>query len=234
MHDPLVVAFEIPAPIPRHVRYRDPRDGTRWSIERRRRTNAENLGEPIYRWWRPEGWRVVAAGRALGLCRFVTVWHVEPGGRDMGEVCKHWVDGKHKTAWKWHVWHWHLQIVPLQLLHRRLFERCHLCGRGFPARYGPISHQWDSPKPTHFWTIDSHAYHHECSALVMTRQTIEQDEALIKELISAVRVASDESEPEVIDRLCGHTGSLPFHIRYRLQGLMGFERDDNYKLVRRD
>lgn len=52
MHDPLVVAHEIPSPIPHRVRWKDKSSyARRWGFVRLRRTNAENLGEPVYRWF---------------------------------------------------------------------------------------------------------------------------------------------------------------------------------------
>jgi hypothetical protein len=68
MHDPDVVAFTIPSPIPRRKRYRDAREGDpRWTLGVRRRTNDENLiswrpkGEPSWRWRRRERKRLLAA-----------------------------------------------------------------------------------------------------------------------------------------------------------------------------
>jgi hypothetical protein len=143
MHDPLVVAWEIPAPIPRREKYRDARPGQpRWTLGRRRRTNPENLGEPIYGWYRPHGWEPKIAGRAFGLYRLATIWHVEPGGHDSGEVCKHWVDGKRTNAWRWHVRHWKIQVIPYQRVHRWICSRCGECGRRFfwkDSRHGYMS-----------------------------------------------------------------------------------------------
>src|SRR4051812_42110753 len=114
MHDPMVVAHEVPSPIPhreswldRHLR------GRRWGFVRSRRTNPENLGEPTYSWWRPCGYTLALAGRAYGLGTLATIWHVEPDGHDSGEVCKHWrrfPDGTTEVtrAWRWHVHHWRI------------------------------------------------------------------------------------------------------------------------------
>lgn len=132
MHDPMVVGWDIPAPIPKREKYRDPRPGQpRWTLGRRRRTNPENLGEPVYAWYRPHGWEPKIAGRTFGLMRFATIWHVEPGGHDSGEICKHWVDGKHTNAWRWHIHHWHIQVIPHQRVERWLRARCGECGRRF-------------------------------------------------------------------------------------------------------
>lgn len=143
MHDPMVVAFEVPAPIPCRKKWRDARSGQpRWTPGRRRRTNEENLGEPVYRWYRPAGWEPKLAGRAFGLRTFATVWHVEPGGHDSGEVCKHWIDGKHSNAWRWHVHHWSIQVIPYRRVRNWLFQRCGECGRRFfwkDSRHGYMS-----------------------------------------------------------------------------------------------
>jgi hypothetical protein len=42
----------------------------------------------------------------------ITVWHVEPGGHDSGEICRHYDRETKKitNGWRWHVWHWKLQI----------------------------------------------------------------------------------------------------------------------------
>jgi hypothetical protein len=93
MHDPMVVAFDIPRPWPRR----------------------NSLGGRRY-------WPAL-----------ITVWHVEPGGHDAFEVCKH------SSHWQWHVWHWKVQIRPLQQLKRFLFERCIECGRRYPWGYSPVS-----------------------------------------------------------------------------------------------
>lgn len=123
MHDPLCVAFEVKLPIPRvylsrkhFAEGRAPSFDT--GIRRRRRTNDENLGQPIYPWWRAKGYEVFAFGAQWRWTSFLTIWHSEPGGRDSGDVCPHrikWEDHTGKvhyrrsTAWRWHVHHWHIQ-----------------------------------------------------------------------------------------------------------------------------
>lgn len=122
MHDPLVVAWNVPLPLPRLTRYRKPPEGVRWAVRRRRRTNPENLGEPVYGWHRPCGWSAWAAGREVRMRRLATIWHVEPGGADSGDVCPHHVrwtdsDGRWQSrpvgSWRWHVVHvrWHVWTV---------------------------------------------------------------------------------------------------------------------------
>lgn len=226
MHDPMVVAWEVPAPIPRRYKFDDHKWGGRSGIERRRGTGAQNLGRPIYRWWRPAGYRVAVRGRAFRLRRLVTIWHVEPNGADTGTICKHWVAGKHKTAWKWHIHHWHLQVPILQQIRRYLFERCELCGRRYPWNYAPISHQWDRQRDGHWWNITKGAYHHECSSLVHLRTTVETDVTAFRELVSMARLFEDLTEDEWVNRhLWGNQGT-DFHVRRRVWTALGYEYVD--------
>lgn len=160
MHDPYVVAWEIPLPWPQRKTWRD-RKAPRWGSTRSRRTNAENLGEPVYGWWRLCGYTTHVAGRAYGLKGFATIWHVEPGGRDSGEICKWWKDGKPSRRWRWHVHHWRVQVFFLRRLRRRVFERCTSCRRPFPWGYSGVGSSWDPPK-RHFWVRDLGLYHFEC------------------------------------------------------------------------
>lgn len=243
MHDPMVVAFKVLSPIPKRDRWRgEYYKGRRWGWTRRRRTNQENLGEPVYRWWRPKGWTFALAGRVWSWRTLATVWHVEPGGRDSGEVCKHYIrwqddDGqwhsKMKRAWKWHVHHWHLQVHPLQGLRARLFDRCELCGRkGRPN----ISYQWDG-KRLGWWKFRSRPglYHMECSGYKHLQQERESDETLIRHLFAAVRVQRDETEPETLAWLTDPSGrALEFAEAYRLQKVLGYQRDSGYKLVKKE
>lgn len=235
MHDPLVVAHEIPSPVPRRVRWKDagqrtsPSYARRWGFARMRRTNAENLGETVYRWWRPKGWTLYLATCAFGLGRLATIWHVEPGGRDSGDVCKHWADGKPKRAWKWHVHHWSIQIPALQEFRARLFDRCAECGRkGRPN----ISHGWDGPGVGwRKWRSRPGLYHYECSALVSHRQTEQIDREVIVMLVSELRLLTDESEAELITRLHtrqvhGENFTASFRRAYRVEKLLGYERSD--------
>jgi hypothetical protein len=253
MHDPMVVAHDIPLPLPRRDRWREKRIDRRWGLIRQRRTNPENLGEPVYPWWRPRGWTVVAAGRVYRMRHLATIWHVEPGGRDSGSVCTHYLrgdawrslprwrarlnpfikplDGGEWAAdrsWKWHVWHWHIQVHALQHLRARLFDRCTLCRRkGRPN----VSHGWDNPA-LGWWKFRSRQglYHMECSSLVSAQRQGAVDEHLIRHLLAALRLARDESETEAIDRLAD---GLDFVEARRLWTILGYERDDSYALVKK-
>lgn len=115
MHDPSVVAFRVPAPIPHRVRWHDHpsirpgdamRAGNTRSVRRWGWTRIRNHdGRPVYRWWQPTGWgHLRLAGRAWGLRDLATVWHVEPGGQDMGTVCRHtYYRPEHRTPPAWQV-----------------------------------------------------------------------------------------------------------------------------------
>lgn len=237
----MVVAFEIRRPWP--TRSSMPyRKGPRWEWTIYRKHGRDHQGWNPRRWWRPGSWSpfVVAFGRRFFFPPLVTIWHVEPHGHDSGEVCKHRRqrrDGtwKYTTRWRWHVWHWHVQFGPVQRLKRFLLERCELCGRRYPWGYAPVSHQWDAPGSRWFGGLrQRRAYHHECSALGHVRQQVEGDERIIRQLVAALCLAWDKSEAEVIDQLTGHADDFaPFHDRYRLTGMFGYERDGAYKLVKK-
>lgn len=216
MHDPMVVAFEIRRPWPQ--------SSSGWANSDKR-FEWRRHGP----WWKPGSWSpfMRAFGRTWYWPSVVTVWHVEPDGRDSGTVCKHWADGKPKRAWRWHVWHWHLQISPLQKLRRWIFERCELCGRRYPYGYAPIAHQWDRKRDGHWWNITAGAYHRECSSLVSARHTIDQDAEAIRHLVAQVRVHTDETEAEYVDRECSHRSAMPFLVKKRVEAALGWKYDSN-------
>lgn len=143
----------------------------------------------------------------------VTVWHVEPGGRDAGSVCA-------RSRRSWHVHHWKVQVRPIQKLRRFLFERCAECGRGYPYGYAPIG-TWGGDK----------SWHHECSSLGRLRQQVEEDQAIIRHLVAGLSLARDEDQVATVDWLTKSETVLPFHTRYRLTHMLGYKRDDNYELV---
>jgi hypothetical protein len=111
VHDPLVVAFEIRRPWPRRDRAYD-----------------EKPGRVSLHSWRGPFW--VIGGKGFYWPTMVTVWHREPGGRDSGEVCRHYVkrvgaDGEYKLkilhGWRFHVVHvrWREIIIELPPRKRR-------------------------------------------------------------------------------------------------------------------
>lgn len=227
MHDPMVVAFQIPSPIPHRVKWRE-HGGKRWGFDVSRRTNAENLGELTYRWWRLKGYTLRLAGRAYQLGRIATIWHVEPNEHDAFEVC-----GR-DSHWRWHVHHWRIQVHLEQCVRRFLLERCELCGRRYPWGYAPVAHSWDSPRTRWRDGVVRSAYHHECSTAVTQKQTIATDERLIAALFAAYRVSHDLDEPEALTRLTDPTKrAMAFGDAYRLVRILGYERDDGYRLVKR-
>lgn len=166
MHDPKHVVYEIRLPIPRRKKWRDSKHGEpRWTLGISRRTNPENLGQRTYPWWRLKGYEPRIAGRAFDWMRLVTVWHDEPGGADSGTVCKYGSAKRHPHHWQlqWHHW---------QGLRRWLFTRCEWCGG--PSRKGDavnISHQWDSPRPRHFWQSPRGVFHDDCSSIDRAHKT---------------------------------------------------------------
>jgi hypothetical protein len=148
MHDPLTVAFDIRRPWPR------PSSGGN-------RSKQWSLRSPF--------WRI--AGRTYYWPSIITVWHVEPGGQDSGEVCRHYrrveTPTGHKTVWmrgwRWHVHHWRIQVHPLQNLRRALLTRCAWChGRSTKSDRVNISHQWDGPRGN-WWRGEPGLFHSDCS-----------------------------------------------------------------------
>jgi hypothetical protein len=174
----------------------------------------------------------IVAGREWYWPPLVTVWHVEPDGQDALTVCDRYPDGTRKPGrrWAWHVHHWRIQIRSVQRLRRWLFERCELCGHRYPYGYAPVSHQWDQP-PGRWFRMQRRAYHHECSSLVHVRRTLETTDEILRHLFAELRVRSDETEPELLDRL---SNTWEFRLHYRLQTLLGYKRDDDYALVKRE
>lgn len=154
MHDPDVVAFEIRRP---------------WT--RRSKSYDAKPGKPR---WKLDGPFWILAGRGFYWPTMVTIWHREPGGRDSGEVCKHYIrtrqpGGTYTTkivhGWRLHVHHWRVQISPLQTLRRRALTRCAWCG-GRHRKADPvnISHQWNGNRPP-WWRGERGLFHAECSSI---------------------------------------------------------------------
>lgn len=164
MHDPSVVVFDVHVPIPVRSRFDDSRpDERRWSLGRFRRTNPENLGEPVYPWWNLDGWRPKIAGRGFRWLTLATVWHEEPNGADSGTVCKGMGGTEltwHNVKWAWkHRKHLSIQIRPYLRVRSWLFDRCDECGHRFFWKQARFGAGWDSPK----------VLHEKCSTLRMKR-----------------------------------------------------------------
>lgn len=186
----MVVLFEVHAPIPVRT-WKQYAGGPRWVLKVRRRTNAENLGQRIYSWWRPEGYELVIAGRIPKLWHLATVWHVEPDGHDSGDVCGRHPRGRALIGWTWrHRHHLKVTIRPYQALNRWLFQRCEHCGgksrRGHPVN---VSRQWDGT-PQRWGKSRPGLYHGPCSGLVSYRASL----AEANEALHAVAVSSLDLE----------------------------------------
>lgn len=175
MHDPLVVAFTIRRPWPQRDRYRDAKDGRpRWEFR--------------YSWatwrtfWKPSTYKAfwTVAGIGFYWPSIITIWHVEPKGRDSGEVCRHvrreqLPDGTWKVTalhgWKWHVHHWKIQVIPLQQFRRWLLTRCEWCGgRSRKGDYVNCSMSWDGQRSP-WWRGERGLFHADCSSIQQAHRT---------------------------------------------------------------
>jgi hypothetical protein len=219
MHDPKVVAFDIRRPWPQRDHAHDAKPGgPRWKARYEWAT-----------WTRPwRGWMSfwTIAGRGLYWPSFITVWHCEPGGADALTVCRDRVqrpDGQwtYTRGWKWHVRHWKIQVHPLQRLRRALLTRCEECGRkGHPN----VSH--GGRERTRWWRGERGLYHFECSGLLELRRVKERDEEIIRALFAEIRVRTDETTEEALERIAGpRNGTLDFSVRYRLQRVVGADAE---------
>ena len=219
MHDPDVVAFDIRRPWPQRDHSHDAKPGgPRWKARYRWAT-----------WARPwRGWRCfwTIAGRGLYWPSFITIWHCEPNGADALTVCRHrsqrtngeWA---YTRGWKWHVHHWKIQVQPLQRLRRALLTRCEECGRkGSPN----VSHGGRARK--RWWRGERGLYHFECSGLLELRRVKERDEEIIRALFAEIRVRTDETTEDALERLTGHRNTtFDFPVRYRLKSIVGTDAE---------
>ena len=145
MHDPLTVAFEIRRPWPKP---------DKWKTEHSARTGVR---------WKFNGAFWVVAGHGLYWPCMITVWHRDPSDYD-DTTCR-------GQRWQWHVHHWKIQVVPLQLLRRRLLTRCTWCrGRSVKGDVVNISHQWDGPRGR-WWQGEPGLYHRGCSLIKAAHST---------------------------------------------------------------
>ncbi|MGI5247791.1 hypothetical protein [Dactylosporangium sp. CA-139066] len=160
MHDPDVVAFDIRRPWPKRSRTYDAKPGQpRWKVG--------------HAFW-------TVAGRGLYWPTLITVWHREPGGKDSGEICKHYVrwrgdDGKWQSkilhGWRFHIHHWRIQVHPLQTLRRWALTRCSWCGgQSRKGDHVNISHQWDGPRGP-WWRGEPGLFHRDCSSIERAHRT---------------------------------------------------------------
>lgn len=96
--------------------------------------------------------------------RWIEVWHIEPGGKDVGTVCR-------RDTRRWHVHHWRLNSIPLKMLRRRLLTRCAWCDG--PSRKGdPVNHTrgWHDGKAP-WWRGESGVYHGDCLTMEIAHRT---------------------------------------------------------------
>lgn len=184
MHDPLVVAFEIHRSWPQRSRMHDAKPGQpRWQIRLRHTcgewcgTNrAKHEARDPFPWWRLRSYSPfwTLAGKGFYWPALIVVWHVEPDGKDSGEVCPHYrrwqdADGKWQSkilhGWRWHVHHWRIQVPPLRHLRRRLLTRCTWCGgRSRKGDAVNVSHQWDGERGP-WWRGERGLFHLDCSSI---------------------------------------------------------------------
>ena len=170
MHDPDVVVFDLHAPIP-YLARKWCKNLPRTGIRRRRRTNSENLGEPVYPWYRPEGYDVTVIDNSVKLLELATVWHSEPGGADSGQVCGRLPSGSDftwaKLRWSWaHREHIRIQWQLGRSWWRWYVQRCDDYGQRFRRREARFGTGWDSGK----------VMHHACSSVRHLRR--QRDDAL--------------------------------------------------------
>jgi hypothetical protein len=182
----MVVAHEIRRPWPSRSGFSatgNRKDGVRWKI-RRHHTHVEDSALPgmcggceqpmtsvskWFPWWKPSSysafWRL--AGRDFYWPPVVTIWHVEPGGRDGLTVCSRRYQDKagkwHYTrGWRWHVHHFKLQVQPLQHLRRWALTRCGWCGgRSVKGDVVNCSASWDGEK-SRWWQGERGLFHGDC------------------------------------------------------------------------
>jgi len=157
MHDLMVVQFQIRRP---------------WPTVRRKTHNFNNGRRFAFRhtwakWYKPwQGWSCFwkIGNRELYWPSFITVWHVEPGGRDSGSVCS-------RKARRWHLHHWRIQVHLLQHLRRWALTRCEWCGgRSRKGDQVNVSHQWDRDRGQ-WWRGERGLFHGDCSAIEAAHKT---------------------------------------------------------------
>lgn len=183
MHDPEVVAFEIPWIWPQRSTLPAAGQDVRWQIRLKHGHFEADAGSGMcdgchrpmtstrqeFPWWRLRSyskfWRL--AGRDFYWPPVITVWHVEPGGRDALSVCRNRYQDKTgkwhlTTSWKWHFWHYRVQVPPIQHLRRWLFTRCEYCGgKSRKGHAVNVSSSWYN-KRTRWWQGEVGLHHGGC------------------------------------------------------------------------
>lgn len=192
MHDPMVVVFDLHAPVPMPTW--TPKGSPRWGVRRRRFTGpaADGGGSPIDPWWRPRAWQLSLRGKRIGWWHVATVWHVEPGGADSGRVCKGMGSSEltaHNVAWAWrHRSHLKVNVEPWLRLYRWRTLRCAGCGLPF---------RWKGDARFGYQSSDD-VYHDPCMSLRHVRGQLD-------DLTAYVRFEADDN--------------ARWRVEYRLKGL---------------
>jgi hypothetical protein len=125
-------------------------------------------------------WSRLGSRRILYWPPVVTVWHVEPRGRDSGEVCPHYrmehpEGGASKAVvlhrWRFHVHHWRIQVHALQKFRRWALTRCTWCG-GRPVKSDPVntSLSWGRDPDQRWWRGEIGLYHGDCTSIAVAHR----------------------------------------------------------------
>lgn len=247
MHDPLVVAFEIRRPWPGRSDWgKPPKERWRFKLHHDCGSHCEHapFDRDPFPWWKPSSWSPfwTVAGRRWYFPSLITIWHREPGGRDSGEVCPHYVrwrdpNGKWQSKvvrrWKWHVHHWKIQVPPLQHLRRRALTRCAWCGgRSRKGDYVNVSHSWDGERGP-WWKGELGLYHSDCSSVHSAHRLCMCPDPLLRysdygQCALCGRFRSYGKTPDEADRVLAAlpAGSrIPAELRPRLEALWKERRE---------
>lgn len=182
MHDPLVVAFEIRRPWPRH---------DAWKTKAAAKQGIR---------WKAGGAFWVVAGRGLYFPPLITVWHRDPSDYD-STTCP-----TRGRAWRFHVHHWRLQVPALQALRRRLLTRCAWCGgRSVKGDRVNVSHSWHGSRG-HWWQGEPGLYHRDCSTIRTAHATCVCEDPVLEHdgygrCARCNRARGYGTKPETINRL---------------------------------
>lgn len=153
----------------------------------------------------------------------VTVWHVDPERDGTDDSCDWfghaWQRRAERRPWyrhpRWHVWHWRIQLHPWQHFKRWAFDRCVLCGRGYPWGYCPVARGQGT-------------MHHQCSSLVSARETNERLSAVARRAIEGYARVLGVSAAEAVDLLfrARVSDDAAWRVSYAARVLMGTLDDE--------
>lgn len=172
MHSPEALAFSIVRPWPQISKSPMRKNVPKWQLPIIRRSDGSFMLSRF----------AYANGRELYFPSLFDIWHMEPGGRDSGSVCKtKWYKDKNgndraKQTWRWHFWHYKVTPVFIYDIRRRLLTRCAECGG--PDRKGNrVNHSnsgWGGGPKVPIWCGEVHLYHADCLAK-LSKQRHEHD-----------------------------------------------------------